>query len=320
MIEVRRGNTVLGSTTLNDATQVSAGTVNVTLTAATPLSSGTNTLSARQLDAAGNTVTGTSTLLVTLDTAAPNAPIATGYTATSVNGTAEANVIVKFSTSASAPASFVGSATANNTGAYSLDATSLVGSLTGTSYYRYAQDVAGNLSPASSQQLIVGTAGNDTFTGVGSSFSDLLVGGSGFDTAQYAVANNAIALTGQINANNVTNGTVNIRTNNIDVLTGIEQLNFSATGYTGTQVNGTNQLKSTVQSTLTNNSISEFLGAYDSVSGVFSFGAANPNATLVAFDSNSGSGTNYEALLLLGKTSVSGTIGLASGTVSLMGI
>jgi hypothetical protein len=292
------------------------GAVNVTLTSA--LANGTNTYSVVQSDAAGNKITGTSTLSVTLDTTA-SAPIATGYTPTSVNGSnAEANAIVKFSTSASAPTTFVGSATATNAGAYSLDATGLTGSTAGTSYYLYAQDVAGNQSPASSQQLIVGTNSNDTFSSVGGSASDLLIGGTGTDSVQYAVSNNAIALTGQINNTN----TINIRTANIDVITGVEQLSFSGTGYTGSAPTGNNQLSTTVRTALANNSIAEFLGVYNSASGAFAFGgnALDINATLVAFDSNSGNGTNYEAILLLGKTSTSGTVALASGTVSLIGL
>jgi len=314
VIEVRRGNTVLGSATLGTADQVSLGTVNVTLTSA--LSNGTNTYLAVQRDAAGNTVTGTPTLSVTLDTSA-NAPIAAGYTPTSVNGTAEANAIVKFSTSASAPTTFVGSATATNAGAYSLDATGLTGSTAGTSYYLYAQDVAGNQSPASSQQLIVGTNSNDTFSSVGGSGGDLLIGGTGTDLVQYAVSKNAIALTGQISNINA----INIRTANIDVITGVEQIIFSGTGYTaiGTAIN---QLRDAPQSSLANNSIAEFLGVYNATSGAFTFGgnAVDINATLVTFDSNPGNATNYEALLLLGKTSISGTVALDSGAVSLMGL
>ncbi len=309
VIEVRRGGTVLGTTTL-DTTQANAGTVNVTLT--TALNNGANTLSAVHRDAAGNTVTGTPTLIVTRDTTAPNAPIATGYTTTSVNGTAEANAIVQFSTSASAPTSFVGSATATS-GNYTLDTTSLVGANTGTTYYLYAQDVAGNVGSASSQRIVVGTAGNDLLTNVGGSGSDLLIGGSGTDTVQYAVASNAIALTGQISA---ATGSINIRTANIDVLTGMEQLNFTGTGYTGIGT-GTNQLRSSIQSALGNNSVAAFTGVYESLSGSFSFGVANPNATLLVFDSNPGTAQNREAFLLLGKTTPSGSIDLVGGTVSL---
>ena len=313
VFEVRRGNTVVGLTTLGTSAEVSLGAVNVTLTSA--LTNGTNTYSVVQRDAAGNSVTGTPTLSVTLDTTA-SAPNVFGYTQTSVNGTAEANAIVKFSTSATAPTTFAGSATATNAGAYSLDATGLTGSTAGASYYLYAQDVAGNLSPASGQQLIVGTSANDIFSGVGGNRSDLIVGGNGTDLAQYAVSNNAITLTGQIANTNP----INIGTANIDVITGVEQLNFSGTGYTGTLPTGNNQLRATVQSALANNSVAEFLGVYDATAGSFAFGAANANATLVAFDSNSGNATNFEAILLLGKTSISGTVSLASGTVSLTGL
>jgi hypothetical protein len=56
---------------------------------------------------------------------------------------------------------------------------------------------------------------------------------------------------------------------------------------------------------------------YNDLSGTFSFGAANPNATLVTFDSNPGNGKNYEAFLLLGETNTISNIGLNAGTVSL---
>jgi hypothetical protein len=238
-----------------------------------------------------------------------------------VNGTAEANAIVKFSTSASAPTTFVGSATATNAGAYSLDATVLPGSMAGTSYYLYAQDVAGNQSPASSQQLIVGTDSNDTFSSVGGSGSDLLIGGTGMDSVQYAVSNKAIASTGQFNAaTNVSNGTIDIRALKIDVITGVELLSFSGTGYTGIEATGSTQLRTAVQTALVNNSVAEFLGLYNSTSGSFAFGAANANATLVAFDSDPGTSANYESILLLGKTYISGTLALSSGTVSLIGL
>jgi hypothetical protein len=56
---------------------------------------------------------------------------------------------------------------------------------------------------------------------------------------------------------------------------------------------------------------------YDASLGTFSIGAASPNATLIAFDSNSGNSHNFEAFLLLGKTSIDGSIGLNPGKVSL---
>ena len=115
--------------------------------------------------------------------------------------------------------------------------------------------------------------------------------------------NNLIAQTGQITS---AKGTVNINSANIDVLTGMETLQFTGTSYTGTGT-GTNQLRSTVQSSLTNNSIAALAGTYDALTGDFSLGSKTPNATLVAFDSNSGDATNYEAFLLLNKTSMAGS-------------
>jgi hypothetical protein len=184
--------------------------------------------------------------------------------------------------------------------------------------------VAGNLSPANtSQTVVIGTSEPDTLTGVGGSGSDLLVGSSGTDTAQYAVVSNAISLTGQITPAQIASAIVNIKTANIDVLTGIEQIDFTSTGYTTTTTTppSNNQLRSSIQSFLANNSIAAFAGDYDSVSGNFTFGVATPNATLIAFDSNPLSGTNYEAFLLLDKTAMLGSsISLDGGTVNLTGL
>jgi hypothetical protein len=145
-----------------------------------------------------------------------------------------------------------------------------------------------------------------------------LTGGASTDTAQYAVVGSVIALTGQVASST---GSVNIREKNIDVLLGIEQLNFAETTYTGTG-NTANQLRSAINTTaLANNSISEFVGSYDAASRFFTFGASpSNNATLVAFDSNSGNGVNYEIFLLLDKTSVSGAINTSAGTVGVSGL
>jgi uncharacterized delta-60 repeat protein len=315
IIEIRKGTSVLGSITLN-ATQVSTGIVNVTLT--TALTSGANTLSAVHRDAAGNSVIGSSTLAVTLDTTAPVAANIIGYTATSIVGTTEPNASVLLSNSAVAPTTFAATATAAANGNYTLNTSTLAGSNAGTTYYLYAQDVAGNLSPLnSSQKVIVGTAGADTLINVGSTAGDLLVGGLGTDTAQYAVASNAIALTGQVTAANITSGSINIRTANIDVLTGLETLQFTGSGYSGVGT-GTNQLRSSVQTALSNNSIAAFTGAYDAATGIFTLGSSpSNNATLVAFDSNISGSTNYETFLLLDKTSIVGGLSVGGGTVTL---
>jgi hypothetical protein len=166
--------------------------------------------------------------------------------------------------------------------------------------------------------VVVGTAGADILTGVGGTGSDLLVGGSGLEIAQYSVAGGSINLTGQVPSSA---GTVNIKTLGIDVLSSIETLGFTATGYTGIG-NGGSRLRSAINTTgLANNSISEFVGSYDATTGAFTFGTSSSNnATLVAFDSNSGGGTNYETFLLLGKTTTSGSIGLAAGNVTLSGL
>jgi VCBS repeat-containing protein len=315
IVEVRKGSTVLGSTTLN-AAQVSAGIANVTLT--TALTNGANTLSAVHRDAAGNSVIGSSTLAVTLDTTAPVAANIIGYTATSIVGTTEPNATVLLSTSAVAPTTFAATATAVANGNYTINTSTLAGSNAGTTHYLYAQDVAGNLSSLnSSQKVIVGTAGADTLINVGSTAGDLLMGGLGTDTAQYAVASNAISLTGQITGTNITSGSINIRTANIDVLTGIETLQFAGSGYSGVGT-GANQLRSSVQTALGNNSIAAFTGAYDAATGIFTLGSSpSNNAMLVAFDANASSTTNYETFLLLDKTSIVGGLSVSGGTVTL---
>jgi VCBS repeat-containing protein/ELWxxDGT repeat protein len=315
IVEVRKGTAVLGSTTLT-ATQVSAGIANVTLT--TALTSGSNILSAVHRDPAGNSVIGSSTLAVTLDTTAPVAATVNGYTSTSIVGTTEPNATVLLSASASAPTTFAATATAAANGNYTLNTSALAGSSAGTTYYLYAQDVVGNLSTVnSSQKVIVGTAGADTLINVGSTAGDLLVGGLGTDTAQYAVASNAISLTGQITGANITSGSINIRTANIDVLTGIETLQFAGSGYSGVGT-GATQLRSGVQTSLGNNSIAAFTGAYDAATGIFTLGSSpSNNATLVAFDSNSSGTTNYETFLLLDKTSIVGGLNVIGGTVTL---
>jgi Ca2+-binding RTX toxin-like protein len=323
VIQVRRGATVLSSTTLN-AVQAAAGTFTVNAS----LLNGSNSLSVVHNDSAGNSVTSATTLDITLDTTAPAAAGLGGYTATSLVGTAEPNSSLRFSTSASAPlaASFAGTpATANAIGGgFTIDTSGLAGSTGGTSYYLYAQDVAGNLSPASTQRVVAGTGGDDTFVNVGGNGSDLLIGGAGTDIAQYGVTGGT-NLTGSIPS---TTGNFNIRTSNIDVLTGIETLNFTGTGYVATTPTTTTTISTVLktpisQNALGNNAISEFTGVYNEVSGIFTFGVAgnaSNNALLVAFDTTSGLGTNYETFLLLGKTTFGGSVALTGGTVTLSGL
>jgi Ca2+-binding RTX toxin-like protein len=323
VIQVRRGATVLSSTTLT-AAQAVAGTFTVN----TNLLAGSNLLSVVHSDSAGNSVTSATTLDITLDTTAPAAAGLGGYTATSLVGTAEPNSSLRFSTSASAPlsASFAGTpATANAIGGgFTVDTSGLAGSTGGTSYYLYAQDVAGNLSPASTQRVVAGTGGDDTFVNVGGNGSDLLIGGAGTDIAQYGVTGGT-NLTGSIPS---TTGNFNIRTSNIDVLTGIETLNFTGTGYVATTPTTTTTVSTVLktpisQNALGNNAISEFTGVYNEVSGIFTFGVAgnaSNNALLVAFDTTSGLGTNYETFLLLGKTTFGGSVALTGGTVTLSGL
>jgi hypothetical protein len=319
ILEIRKGSVVLSAATLT-ATQANAGTVNLTL--ATALTNGSNILSAVHRDIAGNTAT-SATLAVVSDTTAPTAPTILGYSAASVTGTAEANATILFSTSSSLPSSFAATAVANGNN-YTINTSSLIGSNTGQTYYLYARDTAGNLSLASSSRAVVAAAGNNTLSNVGSTSSDLLLGNAGtLQTVEYATSGNAISLTGQVTAANVINKSVNIKNANIDVLSSIEKLNFTGTGYSSIATNapGLNQLRGQIQvnpAALVNNSISAFTGAYDAALGIFSIGSATPNATLVTFDTNSGSSQNHEAFLVLDKTSIGGGIGFNQGVVNLI--
>jgi hypothetical protein len=291
------------------------------------LTSGTTYIfSATATDAARNQSPPSANYTVTVDTSAPEAPAVLGYTATMIKGTTEPNATLLLSTSASSPTTFSATGTATPTGSYSLGIDSITGLATVATYNVFARDAAGNLSPASTQKVVVGTSGNDTFLSVGGSGGDLLVGGSGTDDgASYNIAgtgNPEISLTGQLLASSSTaaGSTANIALLNIDVLSGIETLSFTGSGYTGFGARN-NQLTGTIQPVLRNNSISAFAGSYDSSSGVFTFGSATTNATLVTFDSSSVGSTNYEAFLLLGKTSMTDArIGLAGGNVSLSGL
>jgi large repetitive protein len=289
--------------------------------------SGNWTLQTRVIDIAGNINLGASRA-VTLDTVAPAVANIGGYTTTSVVGTAEAGSRVRFSTSASNPGanSFAGLAgpVASN-GSYSIGYNSLTGSTAGISYYLFTEDAAGNLGLANSNRVVVGTAGADTLSSVGVAGSDLLFGGFGRDTARYAAVSSAISRTGQISPGA---GAVNIRASSIDVLTGVETLQITGTNYTSTTtvaVPGTNQLRSTVQvgSSLDpqNNAISAFIGSYNEITGNFSVGSSNANATLVTFDTFGGNNSNQEAFLFLNKTSMAGSsISLSGGTVTLSGL
>jgi hypothetical protein len=314
-LQIRKGTAVRGTVTL-DAAQANAGIANITLT--TALSSGVNNLSGVHRDAAGNLVTGSNALALTLDITRPATARVTGYDSTSINGITEPNARVLLSTSASSPATFTSTATADGTGQFTIDLSGLSGSFSGTNYSLFTQDVAGNLSAASSiEKVIVGTSGVDILTGVGGAKSDLLIGNGNTDIAQYLVSGNAISLTGQVSS---ASGSINIGTANIDVLTGVEMLQFTNTGYSGVGT-GSNQLRSPIlNSSLANNSVSALSGNYDVTSGVFTLGSTTPNATLLAFDSNAGTGTNYEGFLLLDKPSIVGSLSASSGIVTIGGL
>ncbi len=311
IIEIRKGNVVLGRATLDDA-GVGSGTVNLYLS--TPLTRGLNQLTAVHRDTAGN-LASSPLLGVLLDNIAPSAPLVSGYSLTGVNGTAEPNVTILLSSSASSSVNFTAVETQVNPGGnYSLDIAGVDGSASGVTYYLYARDAAGNFSSAGNARITIGSSGDDVLTNVGGSSSDLLAGASGVDTAQYSVVNNVISLTGQLAS---ATGSINIKKANIDVLTGIEDMDFTGTGYVGLGT-GANQLRNSMNSTvLANNSVSALAGVYEPLSGAFTFGADGANATLVTFDSNPGTATNYEAFLFLDKNTPAGNIAFAGGTVSL---
>lgn len=271
----------------------------------------------RQTDGVGNTAISNPFGFV-LDTVSAS-PRVTGYIGTSIIGNAEANATLLLSTSPNLPTGFIAATTANGAGQYALNIAHLVGSATSATYYVYAQDAAGNVSAASSQRVIVGTGKFDALTGVGTGASDLLLGGAWPDTARYSVINGSIGLTGQIDPTTVASGRVNITAANIDILHGVEAIEFTSSGYssmTGTTA-AIGQVRNTMQTALGNNSVAALTGFYDYSAGVFTFGGgAGVNATLIAFDANPGFQTNYEAFLVLGKTSAHGMITVSGGNVT----
>ena len=152
-----------GTTLLGTATADGSGKWSVTSSA---LSSGPHTLSVKQLDAAGNVSTASSTLAVVIDTTAPSAPATPVLSAGSdsgvsgdfltnvvtpvITGTAEANATVKlYDTDGT---TLLGTATADGSGKWSITSSTL--SSTSHTLTVKQTDAAGNVSGASSALVL----------------------------------------------------------------------------------------------------------------------------------------------------------------------
>jgi hypothetical protein len=159
-IEVIKGGVVLGTATLNGTT-AAAGKVSVMLT--TALTEGnTNSLTAKHSDAAGNAIS-SSSLAVTLDTVAPDAPIAK-LSASSDTGVASDNRTNQTSVTldvASLEAGRVATYSLNGGAAqtYSGSSFNLTGLSANTTHTVVVNqtDMAGNLSASSSYTFTVDT-------------------------------------------------------------------------------------------------------------------------------------------------------------------
>ncbi|WP_221774187.1 beta strand repeat-containing protein [Novosphingobium flavum] len=169
-----------GTTTVGTATTSSSGTFTVDVA----LAAGTHSLTATAKDAAGNTSTASAALSITVDTSAPAAPtglalaaaddtgssasdgITSQTTALTISGTAEANSSVTLKDGSTV----LGTATANGSGAFSLDVALAAGthSLTATT-----TDAAGNVGAASSAlSITVDTSGPAAPTGLALAAAD----------------------------------------------------------------------------------------------------------------------------------------------------
>ncbi|MGF7178173.1 Ig-like domain-containing protein [Azospirillum doebereinerae] len=151
LVRLYDGSTLIGSGTANGS-----GTWTVT---ASGLGAGAHTLSARMVDAAGNTSDPSATLTITVDTTAPSAPgtpslsagsnsgstadSVTSVFAPTVTGSAEANSIVTLYDGATT----LGTVTADGSGAWSITTPSLADGAHTLSVV--ALDLAGNTSTAS---------------------------------------------------------------------------------------------------------------------------------------------------------------------------
>jgi hypothetical protein len=175
------------------------------------LAAGANSLTARATDAAGNTGA-SAAFTATLDTSAP-IPVITGVAqgqggALVLRGTSEAGTVVSISDNASV----LGTATADQSGAWSFTTAALSNTL--HTFTASAADAAGNVGSAPGNVQFGGT-GNDTLGG--SPGANLLFGGAGIDVATFAgtlaVANFAYDTAG---------GTWSVTTGATDTLSGVE--------------------------------------------------------------------------------------------------
>jgi hypothetical protein len=180
------GATLLGTSTAN-----SSGAWSVTTGA---LSDATHSLTATATDTAGNVSAASAALTVTLDTVAPGAPTIASFSTDS--GAAGGNITndntLTLTGAAAAGstvsvydgAAFLGSATANGTGAWSFDTGTLADAV--HSLTARASDAAGNVSAASAAlQVTIDTAGpaaptigNSTVNSFGTSGASLTLTGT----------------------------------------------------------------------------------------------------------------------------------------------
>jgi Domain of unknown function (DUF4347)/Bacterial Ig-like domain/Cadherin domain len=195
------GTTVLGTAT------ATGGNWSITSSA---LSSGNHTITAKATDAAGNTSTASTSLSITVDTAAPTAPSAPDMTSASdsgtssgdnitsnntpvFTGTAEANSIVKlYDTNGT---TLLGTATADGSGNWSITSSTLSeGSHTLTVK---ATDTAGNTSVASSFLAVTIDRTAPTTTIASKSFS----ADTGSSNSDFITKTAAQTISGTLSAN-----------------------------------------------------------------------------------------------------------------------
>ncbi len=143
-VNLYQGSTLIGSGSVN-----AAGVW--TIQASSNLASNTYSITAKQLDAAGNLSAASSALSVTVDTTVAT-PTLTALTANNAqplfSGTAEAGATVEVTDTVNGTASVLGSTRANNSGAWSFQATGLI---SGSHSITVKQtDIAGNVSSATS--------------------------------------------------------------------------------------------------------------------------------------------------------------------------
>ncbi|MGY4291849.1 hypothetical protein ACVWXO_011115 [Bradyrhizobium sp. LM2.7] len=229
------------------ATDVTAGSVSLTVTAGDLGADGTKQIAAQFSDAAGNSST-TSALSFTLDTAAPTVAItSTGgpvnQASQTITGTVDvadagASVTILDGTTAIGTAIVQGNGSWSttvtlNNGSNSLTArvSDAAGNTATSSAVVYLVGVPGAILGDAGDNTLTGTAGNDAFQGFGG--NDIFNGLSGVDRAVYVDA------TGGITAD-LTAGTVTGPGVGTDTLIGIEAIqgsnfadHYSAIGFSG---------------------------------------------------------------------------------------